>query len=275
MSDRNRWLVLAIVSSALLLIVIDMTVLYTALPTLTLALQATANEKLWIVNAYPLVVAGLLPGLGTLGDRLGHKRMFLAGLTVFGAASLGAAFAPSPAGLIAWRVVLAAGAAMMMPATLSIIRLTFTDEKERGFAIGVWAAVASGGAALGPVVGGLLLEYFWWGSVFLINLPVVLVALVAGTLLLPARPGDAGRPWDLLGSVQVMIGLVGVVYAVKEASRLHPSWGIAAVALLVGGAALVVFVRRQRRSSAPLIDFSLFANLRFSSGVATAMVASG
>lgn len=275
MSDRNRWLVLAIVSSALLLIVIDMTVLYTALPTLTLALQATANEKLWIVNAYPLVVAGLLPGLGTLGDRLGHKRMFLAGLAVFGAASLGAAFAPSPAGLIAWRVVLAAGAAMMMPATLSIIRLTFTDEKERGFAIGVWAAVASGGAALGPVVGGLLLEYFWWGSVFLINLPVVLVALVAGALLLPARPGDAGRPWDLLGSVQVMIGLVGVVYAVKEASRLHPSWGIAAVALLVGGAALVVFVRRQRRSTAPLIDFSLFANPRFSSGVATAMVASG
>ncbi|MFA5538530.1 MAG: MFS transporter, partial [Gemmobacter sp.] len=168
---RNRWLVLAIVSSALFLIVIDMTVLYTALPRLTLDLDATASEKLWIVNAYPLVVAGLLPGLGTLGDRLGHKRLFMAGLVVFGAASLAAAFSPSPAALIAARVALAVGAAMMMPATLSIIRLTFTDEAERAFAIGIWAAVASGGAALGPVIGGLLLEWFWWGSVFLINVP--------------------------------------------------------------------------------------------------------
>jgi MFS transporter, DHA2 family, multidrug resistance protein len=151
MSPSNRWLVLAIVSSALFLIVIDMTVLYTALPTLTHELRATATEKLWIINAYPLVVAGLLPGVGTLGDRLGHKRMFMAGLVVFGLASLGAAFSPTPAWLIAARALLAVGAAMMMPATLSLIRLTFIDEKERAFAIGVWAAVASGGAAFGPV----------------------------------------------------------------------------------------------------------------------------
>lgn len=274
MADPNRWPVLAIVSSALLLIVIDMTVLYTALPTLTLALGATANEKLWIVNAYPLIVAGLLPGLGTLGDKLGHRRMFLAGLVVFGAASLGAAFAPSPSILIAWRVVLAVGAAMMMPATLSIIRLTFTDEKERAFAIGVWASVASGGAALGPIVGGLLLEYFWWGSVFLINVPVVLIALVSGKLLLPARAGDPSRHWDLFGSVQVMIGLVGVVYAIKEASRQSPSWAMVVAGGLIGTAALVLFVQRQRRSATPLIDFSLFTNPRFSAGVATAMVAS-
>jgi DHA2 family multidrug resistance protein-like MFS transporter len=275
MSHQNRWLVLCIVSSALFLIVIDMTVLYTALPTLTHDLAATATEKLWIVNAYPLVVAGLLPGLGTLGDRLGHKRMFMAGLVVFGAASLGAAFAPSSAALIAARVLLAVGAAMMMPATLSLIRLTFTDEKERAFAIGIWAAVASGGAALGPVVGGLLLEYFWWGSVFLINVPVVLLALTASALLLATRPGDASRPWDLVGSVQVMVGLIGVVYAVKELSKRDPSWIAAAAAFALGAAALIVFVRRQRRSAAPLIDFSLFANPRFSSGVATALVASG
>ncbi|WP_345483447.1 MFS transporter [Shinella granuli] len=194
MSRGKRWLVLAVVSSALFLIVIDMTVLYTALPKLTHALSATAAEKLWIVNAYPLVVAGFLPGLGTLGDRLGHKQMFMAGLIVFGLASLGAAFAPSPALLIAARVALAAGAAMMMPATLSLIRLTFTDEKERAFAIGIWAAVASGGAALGPVVGGLLLEYFWWGSVFLINVPVVLVALAASAVLLTRRAETAAAP---------------------------------------------------------------------------------
>ncbi|WP_127596034.1 MFS transporter [Nitratireductor alexandrii] len=274
MADANRWPILAIVSSALLMIVTDMTVLYTALPTLTLALEATANEKLWIINAYPLVVAGLLPGLGTLGDKLGHKKIFIAGLMVYGAASLGAAFAPSAGILIAWRVALAVGAAMMMPATLSIIRLTFTDEKERAFAIGIWASVASGGAALGPVLGGLLLEYFWWGSVFLINVPIVLVALLAGTLLLPARAGDSRRHWDLIGSVQIMVGLIGVVFAIKEASRQSPLWATVVASGLIGAAALFLFVQRQRRSAAPLIDFSLFTNPRFSSGVATAMVAS-
>lgn len=274
MSRGKRWLVLAVVSSALFLIVIDMTVLYTALPVLTQALSANASEKLWIVNAYPLVVAGLLPGLGTLGDRLGHKQMFMAGLVVFGAASTAAAFAPSPELLIAARAALAVGAAMMMPATLSLIRLTFTDERERALAIGIWAAVASGGAALGPVVGGLLLEYFWWGSVFLINVPVVLVALAASGVLLTRRAGDKSRPWDLVGSIQVMVGLVGMTYAIKEAGRRDPSWEMAGLALVIGLVAMALFIRRQRRSAAPLIDFSLFANPRFSAGVATALVAS-
>lgn len=274
MTSRNRWLVLAIVSSALFLIVIDMTVLYTALPRLTHDLGATASEKLWIVNAYPLVVAGLLPGLGTLGDRLGHRRLFMAGLAVFGMASLFAAYAPSPSVLIATRVLLAAGAAMMMPATLSIIRLTFTDEDERAFAIGVWAAVASGGAALGPVVGGLLLEYFWWGSVFLINVPVVAVAFALAAALLPRRDGDPACHWDLAGSVQIMIGLVGFAYAIKEIGRRDGAPEIALLAALVGLAATVVFVRRQRRSAAPLIDFALFRNRRFSAGVAAALAAS-
>ena len=274
MPSPNRWLVLAIVSSALLLIVVDMTVLYTALPRLTHDLGATATEKLWIVNAYPLVVAGLLPGLGTLGDRVGHKRMFLAGLVVFGLASGLAAFSPNPQMLIAARVALAVGAAMMMPATLSLIRLTFTDESERAFAIGIWAAVASGGAALGPVIGGVLLEHFWWGSVFLINVPVVLVALLAGAVLLDSRPGNPDRPWDLLGSVQVLIGLVGVTFAIKEASKRTPDLAIATAALVLGLAFLAIFVRRQRRSAAPLIDFALFSNPRFSAGVATALTAS-
>ncbi|MCG3074101.1 MFS transporter, partial [Pseudomonas aeruginosa] len=185
MFRQNRWLVLAIVSSALFLIIIDMTVLYTALPRLTHDLGATAAEKLWIVNAYPLVVAGLLPGAGLLSDRLGHKRLFLAGLPLFGLASLCAAFAPSAAALIAARAGLAVGAALMMPATLSIVRHVFQDERERALAIGIWASVASAGAALGPVVGGVLLEFFWWGSVFLINVPVVAIALL---LALPAIP---------------------------------------------------------------------------------------
>ena len=156
----SRWLILGVVSVALLLIVIDMTVLYTALPRLTHDLAATASAKLWIINSYSLVVSGLLLGMGTLGDRLGHKRLLMAGLSVFGAASLGAAFAPNTGVLIAARALLGVGAAMMMPATLSLIRLTFSDDKERALAIGIWASVASGGAAIGPVVGGLLLEYF-------------------------------------------------------------------------------------------------------------------
>lgn len=275
MPVRNRWLALTVISSALLLIVVDMTVLYTALPRLTHDLGATANQKLWIVNAYPLVVAGLLPGLGTLGDRYGHRRMFMLGLATFGAASALAAFAGSSQMLIAARVALAAGAAMMMPATLSLIRLTFTDEDERAFAIGIWAAVASGGAAIGPVIGGVLLEYFWWGSVFLINVPVVLVALVLVPLLLPYRPGVKDRPWDLIGSVQIMLGLVGLVYAIKEIAKRAPAWDNAALAFAIGLIAMVLFVRRQRTSAHPLIDFSLFAIPRFTAGVIAALVAAG
>ncbi|WOI58289.1 MFS transporter [Palleronia sp. LCG004] len=275
MLPRNRWLVLAIVSSALFLIVIDMTVLYTALPRLTQDLAATATEKLWIVNIYPLVVAGLLPGLGGLGDRVGHKHMFLLGLAVFGVASSAAAFSPVPAALIASRVLLAVGAAMMMPATLSLIRLTFTDEKERAFAIGIWAAVASGGAAIGPVMGGLLLEWFWWGSVFLINVPIVICALLAGASVLVNRKPDQGHPFDFIGSVQVMVGLVGLVYAVKEVAKRDPSPLAAGIAFAIGAIAMAVFVRRQRASAHPLIDFALFRNARFTSGVVAGLVASG
>ena len=272
MSSQNRWLILAIVSSALFLIVMDMTVLFTALPRLTHDLAATASEKLWIVNAYGLVVAGLLPGAGTLGDRLGHRNLFLGGLVVFGTASLVAAFSATPAILIAARVLLAIGAAMMMPATLSIIRLTFTDSRERAFAIGIWAAVASGGAALGPVVGGVLLEYFWWGSVFLINVPVILIALIATFFMVPARPGNKHLPWDFIGSLQIMAVLVGFAYAIKEVSKREASLQSAGIALAIGLVALVLFVRRQRNSAHPLIDFGLFGNPRFSSGVATALV---
>ena len=269
---RNRWLVLAILSSALLLITIDVTVLYIALPRLTAALSASASEKLWIVNAYPLVMAGLLPGLGTLGDRLGHKQLFLAGLVVFGVASLVAAFAPSAGVLIASRVLLAVGAAAMMPATLSIIRLTFENEAERSFAIGVWAAVASGGAALGPVVGGLLLEHFWWGSVFLINVPVVLVALGLAVWLMPNRRGHTARPWDLTGSAQLLVALVALAYAVKEIAKRDASLTHAGIALVLGVVALILFKRRQDRLTHKLIDFSLFSDRGFSAGVTAALV---
>ncbi|AHG63455.1 MFS transporter [Advenella mimigardefordensis] len=272
--SRNRWLVLAIVSSALLLIVIDMTVLYTALPRLTHELQASASQKLWIINAYPLVVAGLLPGLGALGDRIGHKQLFLSGLLVFGLASVIAAFAPGAEVLIASRVLLAMGAAMMMPATLSIIRLTFEDDKERAFAIGIWAAVASGGAAFGPVVGGILLEFFWWGSVFLINVPVVVLAFVVGARILKKHAGNKAQKWDLIGSAQIMVALIALTYAIKELGKPQADWMTCVITLLLGTGALVIFVRRQKRSAAPLIDFALFRNKQFLLGVVAASVMS-
>ncbi len=273
-AHAQRWLILAIVSVALLLIVIDVTVLYTALPRLTHELAASASDKLWIMNAYALAVSGLLLGMGTLGDRLGHKRLFMAGLGVFGFASLAAAFSPSAGLLIAARAFLGVGAAMMMPATLSLIRLTFTDEQERAFAIGVWASVASGGMAFGPVVGGALLEHFWWGSVFLINVPIVLVALPLAWRFIPRGGPTSERPWDLLASIQALIALVGITYAIKESGKQSPDWQAAAITLVIGIAFGWAFVRRQVRSSDPLLDLSLFRNRAFSAAVAGAMVTS-
>ncbi|QOF81172.1 MFS transporter [Variovorax sp. 38R] len=270
----KKWITLGIVSMALLLIVVDMTVLYTALPTLTHDLAASATEKLWILNAYTVVVSGFLLGMGALGDRVGYRRMFVAGLAVFGVASLCAAYAPNPAVLIAARALLGVGASMMMPATLAILRLVFTDERERAVAIGVWASVASGGAALGPVVGGVLLEYFWWGSVFLINVPVVVLALVLALWLLPTQKNTGTRPWDFIGSVQVLVGLVFLVLTIKELTKFAPSALTAVITGALAVVAMALFVRRQRRSSAPLIDFRLFRNAYFSGGVIAAIVAS-
>lgn len=274
MFTPNRWMVLAIASSALLLVVIDMTVLYTALPTLTHDLDATASQKLWIVNTYALVVAGLLPTAGALSDRFGHKPMLLAGLCIFGIASMLAAFAPDAGSLIAARAVLAVGAALMMPTTLSIVRVTFTDERERALAIGVWAAIASGGAALGPVVGGVLLTWFWWGSVFLINVPIVIAALVLGAkLIAPSRPNPA-RTIDLVGAALAMIGVVALASAIKEAGSGGRSVVVIIGALSISIMALGLFVRRQLTAKSPMIDFAMFRKPVIAIGVLVATLTS-
>ena len=273
MSKTQRWLVLATVSAGLLMVSVDTTVLYTALPALTRDLQAGAAQKLWIINAYPLVMAGLLLGTGTLGDRIGHKRMFLTGLALFAAASLLAAFAPSAPVLIAAQAFLAVGAAAMLPATLALIRVTFDDEHERGIAIGVWGTMAALGAALGPIVGGLLLQHFWWGSVFLLNIPVVLLALAATVAVVPGGAGRRDRPWDLIASLQAMVALAGLVYAIQEATRPGPVPLAIAGALLAAAAAGAMFARRQRRQAYPLIDFALFRNRSLLTGVIAAALA--
>jgi DHA2 family multidrug resistance protein-like MFS transporter len=272
MSRTRRWLLLVTVGSALLLIALDNSVLYTALPTLTADLGASSAQALWIINAYPLVMAGLLLGAGTLGDRIGHRRMFTIGLVIFGLASLAAAFAPSAELLIAARAVLAVGAAAMMPATLALIRITFTDIRERNLAIAVWGSISVIGMAAGPIVGGALLAHLWWGSVFLINIPIVLIALAATMIISPANDPDPSKRWDLLSSLLAMITLTGLVFMIKQLAHAPVSWTavLAAAAAVIVGA--VLFVRRQRRLPEPLLDFGIFTNRALVSGVIAAAV---
>ncbi|MFB5269357.1 MFS transporter [Paenibacillus enshidis] len=272
MNDYKRWITLVVVSSALMLIVMDATILYTALPSLTHDLGASASEKLWILNGYSLVMAGLLPAMGTLGDRLGHRRMFSLGLIVFSAASLLAAFATTPAVLIVGRVLLAVGASMMMPATLSIIRVTFTDPRELGLAIGIWGSISSGGAGLGPIIGGLLVEHFWWGAAFLINVPISIAALVLTLVYVPKHAGNQETKWDLMGSFQILIAMVALIYAIKEFARREGSLTFAAIGAVIGVVALIIFIQRQLRSSNPLLDLSLFKISPFTTGFITALV---
>lgn len=256
-TSLQRWSLLFTVAAGLLLIALDNSILYTALPTLERDLNANAGQLLWIINAYPLVMAGLLLGAGTLGDRIGHRRMFLIGLLIFGLASIAAAFSPSPNALIAARAFLAIGAAAMMPATLALIRLVFTDAKERNLAIAIWGSVALVGAATGPVLGGLLLERFWWGSVFLINVPVVVVALVATYLLAPKHQETHKRPWDAVSSLLALVALSGLVFGIKSLSTADPSVSTALISWGVFAAAGYLFVRRQGKLTHPLLDFAL------------------
>lgn len=269
MTNAQRWGFFAVVSLGLLMIGLDNSILYTALPALERSLGANPSEGLWIINAYPLALSGLLLGTGTLGDRVGHRKMFLIGLAIFGAASLAAAFAPGTGELIAARALLGVGAAVMMPATLALIRLTFPDERERNTAIGIWGAVAVVGGALGPVVGGALLEHFWVGSVFLINVPIVAAAIVLTFMLAPPNMPDPGKSWDVISSVYSLIALSGLTMAIKQtANTQSTALLIGAVVGCVVGAWL--FVRRQARLEDPLLTFDIFRSRMFTGGVLAA-----
>ncbi|MFJ7996795.1 MFS transporter [Streptomyces sp. NPDC096310] len=270
LSTKRRRLLLTVVSAGLLLITLDNSILYAALPTLVEDLGASSSEGLWIINAYPVVMAGLLLGSGTLGDRVGHRRMFLIGLVVFGTASLAAAFSSTPEGLIAARAFLAVGAATMMPATLALIRVTFEDERERNVAIAVWGSLAIVGSGLGPIVSGILLNSFWWGSVFLINVPVVIAAIIATLVLAPPNDADPTKRWDLISSLLALVALVGLVIAIKETAKTGPTLLVIAAAALAAAVGGWAFVRRQQRLPYPLLDFAIFRNRAFLAGVLAA-----
>ncbi|MEU4028627.1 MFS transporter [Streptomyces anulatus] len=272
--DANRWVVLVVLCLSLLVVALDATVLHVAVPSLTEDLRPSGTALLWIVDAYPLVCASLLILFGTLGDRIGRRRVLLFGYALFGVASALAATADTPAVLIAARALLGVGGAMIMPATLSILRQVFPDRRERALAIGVWTAVAAVGAATGPVVGGFLVEHFWWGSVFLINIPLMAVILPLGRWLLPESRGGDDGPWDVLGALTAAAGVLGVVLGVKRlgsgAGLLDP---VSLAPLALGLALLILFVRRQKRRRHPLIDVSMFARPAFSTAVGCIVLA--
>ncbi|GAA3369539.1 MFS transporter [Streptomyces sannanensis] len=270
----NRWVVLVVLCVSLLLVALDATVLHVAIPAVTEDLRPSAMELLWIVDAYPLICASLLILFGTLGDRVGRRRILLLGYAIFGTASAVAALAGTPQVLIAARALLGVGGAMIMPATLSILRQVFPDRRERATAIGVWTAVAAVGAATGPVLGGFLVENFWWGSVFLINIPLMALILPLGRWLLPESRGSGDGPWDVLGALMAAAGVLGSVLGVKRLGGGGTVLGLGTLGpLLVGATLLVLFVRRQKRREHPLIDIRMFARTAFATSVGCIVLA--
>ncbi|SMC97677.1 MFS transporter [Lentzea albidocapillata] len=268
----RKWAALGVLALALLLIAVDGTVLALAIPALQQDLGPSTSEVLWIGDIYSFVLGGLLVTMGTLGDRIGRKKLLLTGAFGFGLASLLAAFAPSAGWLIVARALLGVAGATIMPSTLSIIRNLFTDPAERTRAVAVWAATATAGATLGPLIGGVLLEHFWWGSVFIINLPVMAALLVFGAWWLPESRDPNPGPFDLVSALLSAVGVVPLVYAVKEIALVGPTWAALAAAL-VGTAGLWLFVRRQQASKHPMIDVALFRQPAFSGAVGSSMIA--
>lgn len=272
LAGKREWAALVVLVLVVLLLAIDGTVLYLAVPSLTQDLAPSANQILWIGDIYAFVLAGLLITMGNLADRIGRKKLLLIGTVGFGLASLLAAFAPNAETLIAARALLGLAGATLMPSTLSIVRAMFEDPAQRARAIALWSVGATAGAALGPVVGGVLLENFWWGSVFLINLPVMVLALVAGLFLLPESKGESAARIDLISSALSILTIVPIVFAIKHLV----SDGIDNLtigALVVGLLGGWRFVRRQNRLDVPLLDVSLFKLPAFSGALGANILA--
>jgi EmrB/QacA subfamily drug resistance transporter len=272
-AHERRWWILAVLCLSLLIIVVDNSILNVALPTLARpasegGLDATNSQLQWIVDSYVLVFAGLLLTAGSLGDRFGRRGALQVGLVVFGLSSLLAAVASSPGQLIATRALMGIGGAFIMPATLSLITSIF-EGPERGRAIAIWAGVAGLAVAIGPLTGGFLLEHFYWGSVFLVNLPIVGVALAAGLLIMPTSKDRTAPKLDLVGAGLSIAGLVALVYAFIEAPQNGWSDSTILAALALATVLLVAFALWERRSTHPMLNLDFFKNPRFTTASAS------
>jgi MFS transporter, DHA2 family, multidrug resistance protein len=268
----RRWKTLGVLSLSLVIIGLDTTILNVALPTMQEEFAASASELQWIVDSYLLVFAGLLLVFGTLGDRFGRKLALQAGVSIFGLASLGALVADSAGEAIAVRAAMGVGAALIMPATLSIIANVF-DADERGKAIAIWAALAAVGIGLGPLAGGLLLEWFDWWSVFLVNVPFAVAALLLGIRYVPESRDPHPGSFDLLGAALSTAGFSILVYAIIEAPERGWTSALVLGLLVTSVALLSAFVLRERYVDEPMLDLGFFRSARFSVGTAAVSVA--
>jgi len=266
-AGRREWCGLGVIALACVLYVMDLTVLHLAVPELSADLQPSSTQMLWIIDIYGFMIAGSLITMGSLGDRIGRRRLLLIGAAAFGVTSVLAAFSTSPEMLIVTRALLGLSGATLAPSTLSLIRSMFHDPRQRTTAIGIWITSFSAGAAIGPVLGGVVLEFFWWGAVFLLNVPVMIVLLVLGPRLLPEyRDPDAGRA-DLPSAALSLAAMLALVYGLKRVAQDGVTT-TAVVTALVGVGLAFAFVRRQRRLADPLIDLALFRIPAFSAALA-------
>jgi DHA2 family multidrug resistance protein-like MFS transporter len=265
-AGRREWIGLAVLALPILLLSLDLSVLYLALPHLSADLGASSTQQLWIVDIYGFMIAGLLVTMGTLGDRIGRRKLLLIGASAFGGPSVAAAFSTSAEMLIATRALLGIAGATLMPSTLALISNMFTDPGQRATAIGVWASCFAAGAAIGPIIGGVLLVFLWWGSVFLLGVPVMLLLLVTAPLLLPEyRDTHAGR-LDLTSVALSLAAILPVIYGLKELAK-DGIETLPIVAMVAGAAFGIVFVLRQRRLTSPLLDLRLFGSRSFSAAL--------
>lgn len=265
---HHRWAILAVLCVSLLIVSLDNTILNVALPDIERSMSASSSELQWIVDSYAIVLAGLLLVVGSLGDRYGRKWVFMAGLLVFAVGSAASAFSGTAERLIAARVVMGVGAAAIMPSTLSILTSVFTEAEERSRAIGIWSGTTGLGVAVGPVAGGWLLAHFWWGSVFLVNVPIATAGLLAVAWLVPNSSSEVKRRPDAAGGVLSVVGMGLLLWGIIDAPTR--SWTSATVLSALAAAAVVLagFVWWERRTRQPMLELSLFGSRRFSVAMA-------
>lgn len=269
---RRQVTALLVLCLAVFMVAVDGTVISVAVPAITEQLNPTYNQILWIGDVYSFVLAGLLITMGNVGDRIGRKRLLLFSSVAFGIASAAAAVAPTAGLLIVARVVQGMAGAGLMPSTLALLRTVFTDDRQRTRAVGIWSASGAGGAALGPTVAGVLLEHFYWGSVLLVNLPVVALIVGAGAWALPEARSETKHPLDPISVAYSTAGIFGTVYGITELAHSGIRNWSAYAALILGALLLLVFLRRQRRLPIPLLDIQLFSETRFTAAIVAELV---